>query len=522
MIGSFAFLLLVLLSGKPTDLVSFLEPKSALEALGEPTDEAGLKRLIEGKPGAAPSSGGALDEKGVQRAVENLASSDESVRAKARDDLSAMGEAARARLEGVVMNDPRRAAEAKGVLAGLDTAARASANRSKVSRLLAVRLAGESKIAALAEPIRAAASSPDAFLRQAAAESLARIEGKDPPPPPDRPWTKSLAAIEALPMETNYLVDIPVATALAGVPGAPAPRIDRVLGPMAAMMGPGSDAILAQATRGILDFAVKCGNLRADRLTLANVGALGKQAGLAIVIAGEYDPGLLESGIRSFGSWELEDVGGKKALVSQFFRIVLLDEHQVILLPREASDNFPLEAYIAALAAGSKPLRGEARWAKFLGTLGSSARALILMQASLIPPEEYANLERAAPTPEVGAAIRGWKELDAEAKAIDSKKLGVRVNAEFEEAKHASDLSAFVKGKIAELIGEMESQKAQVAGSPVEPMMRSAIDVLKSVQVTTDGKRGVLRGELDPGVLLPTLLMTGTHSERVVEEPEDP
>jgi hypothetical protein len=290
---------------------------------------------------------------------------------------------------------------------------------------------------------------------------------------------------------------------------------------MAALTGPGGGGILEQATRGIIDFVVKCGNVRADRLTLANVGTLGRKAGLAVIVAGEYDPVLLESGIRSFGSWELEDVGGKKVLVSKVLRIVLLDDHQVILLFSDASDNFPLAEYISAHAAGSKPLRGEARWSKFLETLGSSARALILMKASLMPPEEYANMERRAPTPEVGAALKGWKELDAEAKVIDSKKIRVRMDGEFEEAKQATDLSAFVKGKIAELIGEMEGQKAQLAGSPVESVMKSALDVLKSVQVTSEGKKGVLTGELDPGVLLPALMMTGTHSERVVEEPEE-
>ena len=520
-VGSYVLLLIALLSGRPTDLVSFLEPKSALEALGEPTDEAGLKRLIEGKPGA-PESGGALDDKAVTIAVENLASSSESLKAKARNDLASLGEAARARLEDVVKSDPRRAAEAKAVLAGLDTAARSTASRSRVSRLLAVRLAGDRKIAALVGSIRAAASSPDPFLRQAAEETLAGIEGKAPPAFPERPWAKSLAAIEALPKGTNYLVDVPVATVLTSLSGAQAPRIDRVLGSMAAMLGPGGHGLLEQATQGLLDFVLKCGNARADRLTLANVGVLGRKAGLAIIIGGEYDPVLLENGIRSFGSWELEDVGGKKVLVSEFLRIVLLDDHQVIILTRHTSDNFPLGEYISAHATGSKPLRGEARWSKFLETLGSSARALILMQASLLPPEEYANLERAAPTPDVGAAIRGWKELDTEAKAIESKKISVRVDAEFEEAKHATDLSAFVKGKIAELIGEMEKQKAQLAGSPVDSMMKSALDVLKSVQVTSEGKKGLLRAELDPSVLLPTLLMTGTDSERVVEEPDEP
>ena len=522
MIASFAFLLVILLSGKPTDLVSFLEPKSALEALGEPTDDAGLKRLIEGKAASAPASGAALDEKAVRTAVENLASSNESVRAKARDDLAALGEAARPRLEEIVKNDAKRAAEAKAVIDALDAAARVAASRSGVSRLLAVRLAGDRKIAALAEPVRAIASSPDPFLRQAAAETLARIEGKDPPPSPDRPWVKSLAALEALPEGTNYLVDLPAGTAFAALAGTPAPRIDQVLASMAGMMGFGDGGFLGEVTRGLLDFVVKCGNARVDRVSLANVGLMAKKSGIAVILSGEYESRLLESGIRSFGSWEVKEVGGKKVLASPFLRIVLLDDHHVILLFENASENFPLADYLSAHAASSKPLLKQARWAKFLGTLGSSARALILMRASLVPPDGFAGLEREGLGPDVVAAIKGWKELEAEAKAVGPKKLTYRLEAEFDEAKHANDLSAYVKGKIDEQVAELERMAGQAAGTPAGGLLKSALDVLKSIQVAGEGKKGTLRGELDPSMLLPLLMGTSMRTVDAPQAPEKP
>jgi hypothetical protein len=520
MFASFELLILLLLSGRSTDLVSFLEPKSALEALGEATDEASLRRLIEGRPDAAKAEEEGLDEKAVKTAVENLASSNESVRARAREDLASLGESARARLEDLVKSDPRRADQAKVVLAGLDTAAKAAVSRSAVSRLLAVRLAGDRKLAALSEPVRALAGSPDPFLRQAAAETLARIDGKDPPPPPERPWAKSLASLEALPEGTNYLIDFPMDTALPALAGTPAPRIDRALGAIAAMMGPGSDGILGQATRGILDFVVKCGNVRADRVTVANVGVMSRKAGLAIIVCGEYEPRLFEKGMHSFGSWDVKETAGKKVLVSGALRIVLLDDHHVVLLPSRASDNFPLEEYISAHSAATKPLRKQARWARFLGTLGSSARALILMQASLIPPEGYADLEREL-GPDLVTAFKGWKEIEAEAKAADSKKIGVRMEGEFEEAKHAADLSALVKGKVGELLAESERMVAQMAGTPAERMMKDALDVLKSIQVSAEGTKGILRGEIDPSALFPAILTTTTEVESPTAE-EDP
>ena len=321
---------------------------------------------------------------------------------------------------------------------------------------------------------------------------------------------------ERFPKGTNYMIDLPLGTVLPALAGASAPRIDRVLGSMAALMGPGSEGFLGQATRGILDFVMKIGNLRVDRLSFANVGLLGRQAGIAVVLSGEYDRRLME---KNLGSSEVEEVAGRKVYVMRTWRtrVVLLDDHHALFLPAFASDNFPLEEYLAAHASGSRPLRGEARWARFLGTLGSSARGLILMQASLIAPDGYGDIEREL-GPDAATAFKGWKEIDVEAKPVGSKKIGVRMEAEFDEAKHATDLAAIVKGKIDEASAALESQATQAAGTPFEGMMKSALDVLKSVQVAADGKKGTLRGELDPSVLLPVFMMRTVDAEAVPEE----
>jgi len=501
MMASFSPFLFSIILGAPTDLVSFLEPKSALEVLGEATDEAGLKRLIEGKPGAA-AAGEALDEKAATTAVQNLASSSEQVRAKAREKLASLGEAVRARLEDVVKNDPRRAEEAKKVLAELDAASKASASRSGVSRLLAVRLAGDQKLAALAEPIRSLASSPDPFLKQAAAESLASIEGKKPPAPPERPWAKSLAAIEALPAGTNYLMDFPMDIVLPALAGTSVPRIDKVFKSFTEMLGPAEGGVLQQATRSVLDFAVKCGNARVDRVTFANVGLMARKSGIALILCGEYEPRLLEKGIQDFGSWKVEETGGKKVLVTADVRILLLDDHNVVLLFDNASDNFPLAEYVSAHASGSKPLRGDARWEKFFRTLGAAARGLVRMDASIAPPHAWDGLEREGVGAEVVAAAKAMKEIEAEAKPLDSKKISCRMEAEFEEAQHATAFAGFLKGKIAEGLAEVEGELAHMAGTPFEAMMKNVVDAMKSIKIAGEGKKGILRGELDPSVFL--------------------
>jgi len=78
-----------------------------------------------------------------------------------------------------------------------------------------------------------------------------------------------------------------------------------------------------------------------------------------------------------------------------------------------------------------------------------------------------------------------------------------------------------VKGKIDAQIAEMGTQAAQVAGTPAEGMMKSVLDVMKSIQVTSEGKKGSLRGELDPSVLLPALMGTAMTSTREFAEPAE-
>ena len=135
-------LIILFLSGSSTDVVSLLEPRISLECLGQPTDEAGLRKLLEGGDGASKGPGGApYDKEAARTAIQNLASSSEGIRKAARERLAGMGPAIRERLEEVIERDPRRADEARKVLEQLGETRRSSANRERVTRVLAVRLA---------------------------------------------------------------------------------------------------------------------------------------------------------------------------------------------------------------------------------------------------------------------------------------------------------------------------------------------------------------------------------------------
>ncbi|MGQ9592200.1 MAG: hypothetical protein ACUVYA_18110, partial [Planctomycetota bacterium] len=162
--ASFAEILIWLFSfsAQPQDLLAVVEPKLALECLGEKTDEENLRRLVQGLPPGLFAE--ALDEKEVKTAIQNLASRSQAVRESAREKLASFGEAVRARLEALVSGDPKRADEAKEVLARLDAAKEEVAARRDAARILAIRLGAERKLARLAPEIEKCAGSEDPFL----------------------------------------------------------------------------------------------------------------------------------------------------------------------------------------------------------------------------------------------------------------------------------------------------------------------------------------------------------------------
>ena len=112
--------------------------------------------------------------------------------------------------------------------------------------------------------------------------------------------------------------------------------------------------------------------------------------------------------------------------------------------------------------------------------------------------DAYRDLERERLPAEVIAALKGMEEMEAEARAIDSKKVGFRVEAKFAEEGNAPALAAFLKGKLDETKTELERQAAQLAGTPMEEMGKKMLELLGSIHIEGEGKKGVLRGEAEP------------------------
>lgn len=514
-------LTILLLSGSSTDIVSLLEPQISLECLGQATDAVSLEKLLEGAA-AAPGSDAepSYDKDAARTAIQNLASSSEAVRDSARKRLVGMGPAVRERLEQVAEEDPRRAEAAREVLEQLGDSESSTVHRTAVTRLLAVRLAGDRGLMRLKPAIEKLQESTDPFLRQAAREVLARLEGKDAPSPADRPWLSSLAALEALPTETRVILDARIGAS----DKIPSTRVDRFLEQVMTRLG-AIGAPLAEALPGFVKsvcqqgvhLALTYGNARIDRISLVNVGRVGLMgAGIGIILSGEYQRPIFEQGLESNKSfWTMQEIEGRKVFTSTFVRLVPLDDHNVLVLPQQASVLFPLADYLKSFRENRKPLRSHKRWDKFLGTLDGTAliRGLAITD-EVLAGKLHEQLESESVPAEIREAVKAMQEVEAEVRLMEGENLVYRTEAAFESTEHAVALVDSLKGDIEEGIRSMEEMRTTLAGTPLEPTVQKSIDVLRKILVVAEGRKGILRGELSLHdaleCLLAPLLFAGT------------
>lgn len=506
--------------GGPPDILGMLEPRMALEVVGEAADEARLKLLISGEdPGKAAAPGPELSagqKKEMENAIQNLASGTDSIRERARDKLVLMGPSIRARIEEVVGGDPRRAEEAKKVLAGLDASRAAFDDKRETVRTLAIHLAAEEKISSLVPVIREAAKSKHPFVARAARDALARLEK-----PEEAPGTAAAAprknGFEALPGATRLFLAVSPGPA---VPGAGCARLKEMLGKVMAIAPAGwpreaLDGMLLDATRRCVDFVASFGNVRLEGIQVANVGGVGKRGGgLGVLLTGEYERGRLESGLEKLsGLWTVREQSGFKVFTSIPVRILCLDDASVLVLPHMASNLFPLDAFLESFKAEERPLRAEKRWSAFLDTLGSGAvvRGLAITDSALMS-EIHTEIDSSGDLdPDVRAALKGMAEIELDVTLLEEGKLRFRVEGAFARAEEAENLVKFLRVQIQEGISFLENISAQQD----VPILKNALADLKGIRLSAEGKKGILRAEVDPRNLIGLMMGVGDRAAPV-------
>ena len=489
----------------PQDIVSFIAPDVGLAIFGEATSDANLERLIAGEGPAPAAAGAGKPSPQAENAIQNLASGSEQLREKAREQLVAEGPAILPRLREVADKDERRSAEAKKVIAALEDRSKSAGHDRSIARLFAIRYAAERGLKDLLPALEKSAASADAFTSLAARDALRRlVAGSD-----------AGSVTEAVPgarneIDRRFLAALPGATRLLHLVNLPAPvpgagsraTIQSLARKMAEAMAdfapPGEiESGAHEASTHIIEFVKTYGNMRPTSVAVANIGGIGKMgAGLGIIATGLYERPVLENTLRSSPLWTSAEVSGQKVYNSPFLRLVILSEDTVLILPVIASLRFPLEEYLANVAAGKEPLKEDERFRRLLAALDDPmvARGLVITDETLAG-EAYAELERELPA-DVFSAIKAMGEVEITL-ADAGGKMRARAEAGFRDAESAEQLVRFLQGKVAQGIDELEVQKQNVPPIPMlARMMDLSLQVLKSIRLVAEGKKGIARLEL--------------------------
>ncbi|HZN60019.1 MAG TPA: hypothetical protein VFD71_18250 [Planctomycetota bacterium] len=508
------FLPLLNRSAAAPDILSLVDPAVALEIVGEKQDEARLEQLIRGASAAKPADAPAYDVKEAESAIQNLASSSEGIRDKARAKLVSLGKGVQPRIEEVIAKDSRRAEEAKKVLDELLAARAGESHRETVLRTLALRLAAQKKLKRLSAVAHEAAKSDHVFVAAAAKETAAILDetpgaAAANPAPTGAPAPAPLSsALEALPRGTRLLL-----AARNGGPGArgsgEALRIDRITSSIYAASGLDAGAIASKSREvmaALVQFVLAYGNMRLENLYVANVGSVGPSGGgLALIGVGDYERAAFETGLQSSAAWVVGEANGMKVFTSPFARIVPLDARTVLVLPQEASKHFPLAEFLDDWKAQKKALRSEPRWDKFLGTLqeGSSVRGLAITDDTLMA-EIYKAMEGDPDTPaDIRSGVKGLREVELDVAPLEDSRVRYRLEGAFASAEDATHIVDFMKDQIRNGIQEMEQSLSRVD----IPMIRKMLEIMKSIHISADGKKTIFRLEIDPMALISSIGM---------------
>jgi len=491
----------------PSDLLAFVDPAAGLHAIGQASDEASLAKLIAAKVAGAVTEERAPAPgvtKELEGAIQNLASSSEKIRGAAREKLVAAGPAVKPRLEEVARTDARRAEEAKKALQALADAASSSAADEDLARTFAIRLAAEKGYTALLPQITSVAASTNPFVSSTARAAARTLEKTTAPGTAAGAGATTativvdgdlaMRAVRALPATTTAIaafdLRLPAPGALAGL------TLEKLFESVAKSLPPGAgaedlDQARDEARSEVIGFVRRFGNLRPERLVVANVGSVGPRGGgMGIIARGVYQPDVLRATLHADeATWKTTEVEGSTVYNSAFLRLVLLSDREVLFLPLMASNHFPLANYLRDYNAGKDVISESTRLELFAKTLEQPfyTRALALTGESLMG-EIQAELEQGAPA-NVAAGVKGMTEIELTIQQDESGGSTVRLEGRFEKDEHAKSLSDFLDASVKEGIQQLELLRAQ---TDID-VLKTVLEALKSIKISAEGTRGIFR-----------------------------
>ena len=510
MSSGFGLIFLLLFSGGteiPQDALALVEPAAGLEILQEKTEPANLEKLILSalEEDAAPVQG--KISKAGESAIQNLASKNAKVRSRARAQLVTEGRKAIPRLRDVVANDERRAEEAKRAIAEIEGAAKAERHGESVAQIFAIRLAARKKLTQLVPALKKAAGAENPFVRLAAEDSLVRLDKTFQPSGETAGAAARTVDLEALPTSARLFLALRVPQQPPGK-GEPL-TVQGFMEKMVASLPVGAPSLeqkeeeIRTAHETIVNFVKSYGNMRPRRAVLVNAGTISERAGgLGILVQGLYEPGVIKKTLNDSPLWTSTEVSGFTLYNSVFLRLVLLSDSSVLILPTIASSQFPVKEYLKNLAAGKKPLRKDKRLSRFVDSLDDPmlVRGLVINDDKLLSEEARAEMEnefqREMPE-DAFEALKNLKEIELTVAPLqgDEKKQRVRFEGAFSRAKSAEVFAEYFRGLIDQGVAELENL-AQAGLVPFAGLLETMTDILKSIKLSAEGKKAILRVEL--------------------------
>jgi hypothetical protein len=497
-------ILFVLLFGSitdefPPDALSVIDAEKGLVSLGQETGDDHLAKLIAVSSETAPAVEPAKLDKAGEAAIQNLASRNEKVREKAREDLVGQGIEALPRLRQIVETDARRADETKKVIAILEGKIEAGKQNQALIQQFAIRIAAKRGLTKLVPEIRdAAANGSSFFVRLAAEDALATL---------DKTYEAKLDL--SVPSGVEELGSLPEKTQLIGQLYIGSPKLGKVYAwtmerlveemtkQFSGLGGGPQESDLEEGRQAIIGFVRQHGNFRITQAAVIHCGKLSERSGgLAFILRGNYERSLLEANLRTNTAfWTLSENSGFTVFNSPILRLVLLSDHSVLLLPQIASGTFPVSEYLGNLTAKKQALANKEEWKGFFSALGDGTP----IRTQLVPDDDFtsemfAELQRELP-PDAFEAVKGMEKVAGTATPVGDDSMLVRFESRFAKSDQAKAFGDFLTGAIAQGVAEIEREMEQMKeflGS-IPPMITTVLEMMKGIQISPDGPNMVLR-----------------------------
>ena len=428
----------------------------------------------------------------VSKEIKDLASAEFKVRDAARKKIESMGPGVLPQLEPAINSKDDEVAE---IAQDIQKKLLGRGKERAVRRLMAIRTLGERKEATAGAVLAEAAKSPDPFVADYAARSLALIDGQ---PLPVREPRKIENDVWLLPADVSVVGQVsatrvgkPItidtvfekyASALGnmGGPNRPAPDAEQIKKQR--------DQMLDTAYTGMLQVIDRLGNIRVDGATVGvsrNIGERGdgEKGWVVVIIRGTYDRTAAIGALKDMagGGAEVREEDGTPAIKLGGGAMALMPSNDMLVFvagPSEEESKVPADAVKAALKNGKKPLADAPLAARIKALQKDAGPAWALMEPNATMKKE-------------ATWIAPYSILTLTTKLDDkNRKLAYTITGEGADAEQ-------VKASVEELQRHIKKGSDEIHRVAENmPAIKPLADIMDAIKIEADKIKAVMTGTL--------------------------